>query len=181
MTTVINKFKAAVSKQGFRDDSPAVFVLVDESHRGQYGPLHAKMRKVLPRACFIGFTGTPLMREDRNTAERFGGLIDVYAITQAVQDKAVVPLLYEGRHVEQFVDSRGIDAWFERITAKLSREQAADLKRKFTTTDQLNKAQQKVKAIAWDVSEHFRANWQGTPYKAQLVAPNKTTALLYKQ
>src|SRR5262249_28393105 len=82
--------------------------------------------------------------------------------------------------VEQKVDREGIDAWFDRITKTLSREQVADLKKKFTTTDQLNKAQQKVKAIAWDLSEHFRDTWQGTPYKAQLVAPNKATALLYK-
>jgi len=111
----------------------------------------------------------------------FGGIIDVYAITQAVQDRAVVPLLYEGRHVEQKVDREGIDAWFERITADLSRDQVADLKKKFTTTDQLNKARLKVMAVAWDVSVHFRDTWQGTRYKGQLVAPNKTTALLYKE
>jgi len=181
ITTIIDKFEAALAKKNLRNDSPDIFVLVDESHRGQYGPLHAKMRKVMPRACFIGFTGTPLMREDRNTAERFGGLIDTYPITQAVRDKAVVPLLYEGRHVEQTVDRKGIDAWFDRITSRLSREQAADLKKKFTTTDQLNKARQKVMAIAWDISEHFRDAWQRTPYKAQLVAPNKATALLYKE
>jgi type I restriction enzyme R subunit len=181
ITTIIDKFDAALGKKDVRNDSPDIFVLVDESHRGQYGPLHAKMRKVLPRACFIGFTGTPLMKEDKNTAEKFGGIIDTYAINQAVRDRAVVPLLYEGRHVEQKVDREGIDAWFERITKTLSREQVADLKKSFTTTDQLNKARQKVMAIAWDISEHFRDTWQGTPYKAQLVAPNKTTALLYKE
>jgi type I restriction enzyme R subunit len=181
VTTIIDKFDAALGKKDVRNDSPDIFVLVDESHRGQYGPLHAKMRKVLPRACFLGFTGTPLMRQDKNTADKFGGIIDTYAITQAVRDGAVVPLLYEGRHVEQKVDREGIDAWFDRITKSLSREQVADLKKKFTTTDQLNKARQKVMAIAWDISEHVRDTWQGTPYKAQLVAPNKATALLYKE
>lgn len=180
VTTIIDKFDAALGRKDVRNDSPDIFVLVDESHRGQYGPLHAKMRKVLPRACFLGFTGTPLMKEDKSTADKFGGIIDTYAITQAVRDKAVVPLLYEGRHVEQKVDREGIDAWFDRITKTLTRDQVADLKKKFTTTDQLNKARQKVMAVAWDISEHFRDTWQGTPYKAQLVAPNKATALMYK-
>jgi type I restriction enzyme R subunit len=181
VTTLIDKFESALGRRVVRNESPDVFVLVDESHRGQYGPLHAKMRKVLPKACFIGFTGTPLMKEDKNTARTFGGVIDAYAIGRAVRDKAVVPLLYEGRHVEQVVDARGIDAWFDRITKDLTREQAADLKRKFASTDQLNKTRQKVKAVAWDIGEHFRRNWQGTPFKGQLVAPNKTTALLYKE
>jgi type I restriction enzyme R subunit len=181
ITSVIDKFELAVGKAGVRDDNPDIFVLVDESHRGQYGELHAKMKKALPNACFIGFTGTPVMKKDRNTIERFGGLIDTYTIEQAVKDKAVVPLLYEGRHVDQRVDTESIDGWFDRITEDLTKEQKADLKKKFTTTDQLNKAQQKVMRIAWDVSEHYRDNWQGTPYKAQLVAQDKATALLYKR
>ncbi|SDB60616.1 type I restriction enzyme, R subunit [Desulfonatronum thiosulfatophilum] len=181
ITTVIDKFELAVSKTDVRDENPDIFVLVDESHRGQYGELHAKMKKALPNGCFIGFTGTPVMKKDKNTIERFGGLIDTYTIEQAVKDKAVVPLLYEGRHVDQKVDTESVDPWFERITGNLSREQKADLKRKFSSTDQLNKAQQKVMRIAWDVGEHFRDNWQGTPYKAQLVAQDKATALLYKK
>ncbi len=179
ITTVIDKFELAVSKAGVRDENPDIFVLVDESHRGQYGELHAKMKKVLPNACFIGFTGTPVLKKDKNTLERFGGLIDTYTIEQAVKDKAVVPLLYEGRHVDQKVDRESVDAWFDRVTEPLSKEQRADLKKKFASSDQLNKAQQKVMRIAWDVSEHFRDNWQGTPYKAQLVAQDKKTALLY--
>jgi type I restriction enzyme R subunit len=90
-------------------------------------------------------------------------------------------LLYEGRHVDQKVDAEAVDDWFERITAKLSDEQKRDLKKKFSSSDQLNKAEQKVMRIAWDVSEHFRDNWHGTPYKAQLVAQDKATALLYKR
>ena len=181
ITTVIDKFELAVGKAGVRNEHPNIFVLVDESHRGQFGELHAKMRQALPNACFIGFTGTPVMKGDRNTIDRFGGLIDAYTLEQAVQDKAVVPLLYEGRHVDQKVDSEALDDWFERITAPLSDEQKSDLKKKFSSSDQLNKAEQKVMRIAWDVSEHFRDNWHHTPYKAQLVAQDKATALLYKR
>lgn len=189
ITTVIDKFEAAVGKHAVRNENPNIFVLVDEAHRGQSGKhlstpseMHARMQKVLPNACFIGFTGTPLMKKDRSTVKTFGGIIEpAYTIRQAVEDKAVVPLLYEGRHVEQKVDKESIDQWFDRVTDRLSKEQRADLKKKFTTTDQLNKAQQKVMRVAWDISVHYRDNWQGTPYKAQLVTQDKSTALMYKK
>ena len=181
ITTVIDKFDLAVGKVGVRNEHPNIFVLVDESHRGHFGEMHAKMKLALPNACFIGFTGTPVMKKDRSTIERFGGLIDAYTLEQAVQDEAVVPLLYEGRHVDQKVDTEAVDDWFERITARLTDQQKGDLKRKFSSSDQLNKAEQKVMRIAWDVSEHFRDNWRFTPYKAQLVAQDKATALLYQR
>lgn len=181
ITTVINKFDAAITRYPVRNDNPDIFVLVDEGHRGQYKTLHANMRRVLPKACYIGFTGTPVMKKDRHTVNKFGGLIDPYTIDQAVADKSVIPLLYEGRHVNQYVDKMGIDAWFKRITELLSADQKADLKKKFSTTDQLNKAEQRVKAVAWDISTHFRDNWQGTAFKAQLVTQDKSTALLYKK
>ena len=182
ITTVIDKFDAAIGIKEFCNSDQNVFVLVDEGHRGQYGPRHAKMRKTLPNACYIAFTGTPIVKKDKNTIAKFGGLIQPsYTISQAVKDKAVVPLLYEGRHVEQKVDSESIDSWFDKITEKLTKEQVADLKKKFATTDQLNKAEQKVMRIAWDISEHFRDNWQDTPFKAQLITQDKATALLYKK
>jgi type I restriction enzyme, R subunit len=181
ITAVINKFEAAISRYSTQNNADNIFVLVDEGHRTNYGKFHAHMRRTLPNACYIGFTGTPVMKKDKNTVEKFGGLIDAYTIDQAVKDEAVIPLLYEGRHVEQYVDAKGIDAWFNRITKDLSKEQAADLKKKFSTSGQLNKAEQKVKAIAWDISEHFSSNWQGTGFKGQLVTQDKATALLYKK
>ena len=181
ITTIINKFSIATGSSELRNTNSNIFVLVDEGHRGQYKFQHAKMRRTLPNACYIGFTGTPVMKKDRNTVEKFGGLIDSYTIDKAVEDKAVVPLLYEGRHVSQKVDSESLDGWFERITSELSQSQKADLKKKFATTDQLNKTSQKVMRIAWDISEHFKKNWQGKGFKGQLVAPGKPTALLYKK
>ena len=181
ITTVIDKFDAAVGRQNARNDNPNIFVLVDEGHRTQYGSMHARMRQALPKACYIGFTGTPVMKKDHDTVRQFGGLIDTYTITRAVEDKNVVPLLYEGRHVDQQVDAKAVDTWFERITQDLTIPQIADLKAKYSTTDQLNKTAQKVQRIAWDISTHYRDNWQGTGFKGQLVATDKATALLYKQ
>ncbi|MDB4614561.1 DUF3387 domain-containing protein, partial [bacterium] len=180
ITTVIDKFENAVLKGKLRNESDNVFVLVDESHRGQYKTMHSRMRKALPKACFIGFTGTPVRKKEKNTIDKFGGLIQpTYTIRTAVEDKAVVPLLYEGRDVEQRVDKESIDRWFDVVTTNLSKEQRADLKKKFSSTDQLNKAEQKVREIALDISLHYRDTWQGTQYKAQLVTQDKATALLY--
>lgn len=181
ITTVVDKFETAVDKVRVRNEGPNVFVLVDEAHRGHYGEMNARMRKALPNACFIAFTGTPVVKREKNTIRRFGGLIDTYTITQAVADKAVVPLLYEGRDVEQHVDRAAIDGWFDKLTSSLTTEQRADLKKKFATANQLGKTEQRVMRIAWDISAHYRDNWQGTPYKAQLVTPDKSTALLYKK
>ncbi len=109
------------------------------------------------------------------------GLIEpAYTIDQAVRDKAVVPLLYEGRLVIQEVDQAAIDKWFEVVTRPLSDAQRVDLKRKFATADQLNKAERKIYQAAFDISEHFSQNWQGTEFKAQLAAPSKAAALKYK-
>ena len=116
ITTVIDKFATAVSKKRKSIESNKIFVLVDESHRSQYGIANATMRKLLPNASYIGFTGTPLMKKEKNTALKFGGFIDKYTIDQAVEDGAVVPLLYEGRHALQEVNQKPIDKWFDRVT-----------------------------------------------------------------
>ncbi|RZM77807.1 type I restriction endonuclease subunit R [Leptolyngbya iicbica] len=178
ITTLINKFLA--SRDDHNDD-PNVFVLIDESHRTQFGTLHVAMRRALPKACLIGFTGTPILKKEKNTVAQFGGLIDTYTIGEAVPDGAVVPLLYEGRHVPQDVDRKQIDLWFKRYTAGLTDQQRADLKKKFSTAEQLNQTEQKIRAIAWDISYHYSTEWQGTGFKAQLVTPSKAAALLYKR
>ncbi len=183
ITTVIDKFATAVEAGDFKNESPNLFVLVDESHRSVYGETGAKMEKVLPNACFIGFTGTPLMKgAEQTTADEFGGYIQpTYTINQAVLDKAVVPLLYEGRLAVQLVDQKAIDKWFEVVTQTLSNAQRADLKKKFASADQLNKADRRIYETAFDISEHFAQNWQGTGFKGQLAAPNKAAALKYKK
>jgi type I restriction enzyme, R subunit len=181
ITTLIHKFEAAInqSKEGFV--SPNIFVLIDEGHRSQYGTFNVKMQKVFPNACFIAFTGTPLMQKEKSTANKFGGIIDVYSITDAVEDKAVVPLLYEGRHNLIEVNEKPLDEYFDRVSEPLTRYGKAALKRKYSTPSQLNKADQIIYARAWDITDHFVDNIQGTGFKGQLVAPNKTTAIKYRE
>ncbi|MBX7127413.1 MAG: HsdR family type I site-specific deoxyribonuclease, partial [Cyclobacteriaceae bacterium] len=181
ITTIINKFDAAVRRLSQPLTSPDIFVLVDEGHRSQHGMFNIDMQKTLPNACYIAMTGTPLFKKDKSTATKFGGIIDSYTVDQAVKDKAVVPLLYEGRYAIQKVNEAPIDNYFTMISEPLTDYQKADLKRKFSRADQLNIAEQKIYAIAWDISRHYRDNWQGTPFKAQLVCQSKDAALRYKQ
>lgn len=180
ISTIINKFEAAVGTGKTKIKDPNIFVLVDEGHRTQYGTFHARMRQALPLACYIGFTGTPVMKKNKDTVDKFGGMIDTYTIDEAVADKAVVELLYEGRHVHQVVNKDEIDKWFERETRQVSEQQAAYLKTRFAATDPLNKAAQKVREIAWDISMHYRDNWQGTGFKGQLVTQDKEHALMFR-
>ena len=179
ITTVIDKFETAASERA-TNDSRDIFVLVDESHRSQYGATHALMRRVFPHACYIGFTGTPLLKKEKSTADKFGSFIHTYPIRAAVEDGAVVPLVYEGRLVELEPNQAAIDLWFERVTRELSEDQKLDLKRKFSRRDEVNKAESRIRQIAYDLSEHFRANHQGTGRKAQLAVPSKAIALAYK-
>lgn len=180
ITTLIHKFDKAYAFKKYRDESPDIFILVDESHRTQFGSFSARMRQMFPNACYLGFTGTPLLKEEKNNFTKFGELVEPhYSITQAVEDGAVVPLLYEGRHVEMTQNQSAVDLWFERHTQGLTKEQQADLKRKYARAEMLNKAEQVIYMRAFDISEHYRSNWQGTGFKAQLVAPNKASALKY--
>ena len=181
VTTVIDKFDTALNVRDYRDKSTEIFLLIDESHRGQYGEMHTRMRRMFPRGCYLGFTGTPLMKKEKSTAEKFGGVIDVYAIDQAVKDGAVVPLFYEGRHVEQDVQKEGIDTWFERVSKDLSADQKADLKRKFARYSEISQTAQTVACIAYDISDHFSKFWKGTGFKAQLATRSKRAAIQYKQ
>ncbi|MBD1549592.1 type I restriction endonuclease subunit R [Roseibium aggregatum] len=187
VTTIINKFDTAARGGDVADEDANVFILVDESHRtqtGRYGghsQFAMKMRRILPKACYLGFTGTPLLKKEKNTLSTFGGLIHKYAIDEAVADGAVVPLLYEGRLVEQQVSGGVIDSWFDKISEGLNDSQKADLKAKFSRMDALAKTSQAIRAKAFDISEHYRQHWQGTGFKAQLVAPSKAAAVRFKE
>ncbi|WP_372756037.1 type I restriction endonuclease subunit R [Labilibaculum sp.] len=185
ITTIINKFEAAVKQSKKPFTSPDIFVLIDEGHRTQYGSFSVSMQRVFPNACFLAFTGTPLMKKEKNTANKFGGYIGKpYTVTDAVEDGAVVPLLYEGRHNLMELNEKPLNTFFDKISEPLSDYGKAALKRKFNTVNELNKAEQIIYARAWDISEHytdfFQSNSDTYKPKAQLVAPSIKTALLYK-
>lgn len=182
IATVINKFEKAADEK-IMDDNPDIFVLVDESHRSQYGLIHNKMRRVFPRACYIGFTGTPLTKKEKSTALKFGSFIHKYPMRQAVEDGAVLPLLYEGRLVKLDSNQAQLDRWFERHTAGLNDDQKADLKHKMSRANVVNETERRIQEIAYNLSEHFERNFKDKQigFKAQLATSSKRTALKYKK
>ena len=179
ISTIINKFHAALNRKTFVETSRNIFVLIDESHRTQYGMMHQRMKKILPNACYIGFTGTPLMKNEKNTAARFGGIIDSYSMDQAVKDRAVVPIIYEGRAAKLDTWREKLDREFDRDMEGMSEDQVSDYKRRYSTINKLLTAQLVIEEICKDITEHFLKNLHGTKYKAQLAVPDRKTAVRY--
>lgn len=180
VTTIINKFNTA-ENQKVKIHDRNIFVLVDESHRSNYGSLAAKMRTVFPCGCYIGFTGTPLMKKERSTVGRFGGgdYIHKYTIKDAVDDKEIVPLIYEGRFVDQKVDETNIDLWFEKTTKRLNEREREDLKQKWSSIKRLTSTDARIRRIALDIDEHFTNSVKKTGMKAMLATNFKRDAVRY--
>ena len=178
VTSVINKFNA-VERQETKNESRDIFVLVDESHRSNYGLMATKMRSVFPNACYIGFTGTPLMKREKSTVAKFGRLIHKYTIKDGVEDGAIVPLIYEGRFVEQKVDEKNIDLWFRETTKRLTEAQKEDLRKKWSSIQRLTSTDARIRRIALDISEHFTRGYKATGFKAMLATNYKRDAIRY--
>lgn len=180
ITSIINKFNT-VDNQGVKNNSRDIFVLVDESHRSNYGSLATKMRTVFPNACYIGFTGTPLLKHEKNTLQTFGKLIHKYTIKDGVEDKAIVPLIYEGRFVDQTVDEANIDLWFKIVTKKLNKAQIAELKAKWSSIQKLASSDSRIRRVAIDIYQHFMDGYKESGFKAMLACNFKRDAVCYKQ
>lgn len=178
ITTIINKFNTAERLEA-KNNSRDVFVLIDESHRSNYGSMAAKMRTVFPNACYIGFTGTPLMKREKNTLAKLGKLIHKYTIQDGVEDGAIVPLIYEGRFVEQKVDEENIDMWFQQTTKRLTDPQKEDLRRKWSSIRRLTSTDARIKRIALDINNHFVSGFKNTGFKAMLATNYKRDAIRY--
>lgn len=186
ITTLVHKFD---NNTDFCDDDANIFVLIDEAHRTQGGDANAMMNKVLPRACQIAFTGTPLMKKMQTkegaftksqSIQKFGGLIDEYTISEAEADGAVLPLIYQGRFVEQSI-STNADKFYERMFGKMTLQERADFNKKCVSSSVLEETSQRIEMIALDVFDHFMKNFRDTGLKGQLVAPSKYAAVMFKK
>lgn len=141
-----------LAKSGFQAKGN-LHVFVDECHRTQSGELHKAMKAILPEALFIGFTGTPLLRTDKQTTlEVFGKYIDTYKFDEAVKDKAIVDLRYEARDIDQRITSKEkIDLWFESKTKGLKPLAKAELKRKWGTMQRVLSSRSRLENIVADI------------------------------
>lgn len=177
--SLIQKFNTATKYPECFNDSSDIIVLIDEGHRSQGGENHIRMRQALPKAAFIAFTGTPLLKKDK-TANKFGPIIHAYTMQRAVEDQTVTPLLYEERIPELEVNERAIDSWFDRITATLTEAQKADLKRKYSRKGAIYSAEDRIQLIALDIANHFDQNID-EGLKGQLACDSKISAIKYKE
>jgi type I restriction enzyme R subunit len=130
-----------------------IYVFVDECHRTQSGKLHKAMKEFLPNALFIGFTGTPLLKTDKQTSfEVFGRYIHTYKFNEAVADNVVLDLRYEARDVEQKITSpERIDEWFELKTKGLTDYAKAELKNRWGTIKKVFSSKSRLEKIVMDI------------------------------
>lgn len=134
-----------------------IFVFVDECHRTQTGRLHRTMKALLPAAVFVGFTGTPLLKQDRQTSrEVFGGYIHTYKFSEGVLDGVVLDLVYEARDIDQQLGSQAhIDAWFDAKTGGLNQWQKAALREQWGTMQRVVSSRSRMERVVEDIIFDF--------------------------
>jgi len=134
-----------------------LFVFVDECHRTQSGKLHKVMKAMLQNAVFIGFTGTPLLKSDKQTSlEVFGGYIHTYKFNEGVEDQVILDLIYEARDIDQRLSSTDkVDAWFEAKTKGLNDFQKSELKKKWGTMQVVLSSRSRMEKVVSDIVFDF--------------------------
>lgn len=154
-TTDYDSYIDEINRSMPRDFSPKgdIYVFVDECHRTQSGKLHKAMKKILPNAIFIGFTGTPLLRTDKQMSiELFGRYIHTYKFDEGVADEVIRDLRYEARKVDQNITSQDkIDQWFEAKTKGLTPFAKTELKKRWATMQRVLSSQGRLRVIVADI------------------------------
>ncbi len=179
---LVQKFRIASRLPECRNDSADIVVLVDEGHRSHGGETHRRMKKALPRAAYVAFTGTPLLKDEK-TAAIFGPVVHAYTMRAAVADGAVTPLVYEERMPELSIDAQAVDRWFERIAADLADAERAGLKKKYERSAAIRGSAGRIVLIAWDIAVHFSENFRksASGLKGQVATASKRDAIRYKR
>jgi type I restriction enzyme, R subunit len=165
-----------------------IVVIADEAHRSQYDFIDGfarHMRDALPNASFIGFTGTPIELTDKNTRAVFGDYISVYDIQRAVEDRATVPIYYEGRLAKLGLvetERPRIDPEFEELTEGEEIERKEKLKSKWAQLEAIVGSEKRVKLIARDIVEHYEKRLEAMEGKAMVVCMSRRICVeLYRE
>ncbi len=169
-------------------DRRNIVVIADEAHRSQYDFIDGfarHMRDALPNACFIGFTGTPLELDDRNTRDVFGDYISIYDIQRAVEDGATVPIYYESRLAKLDLpeeEKPRVDEAFEEVTEGEEVERKERLKTKWARLEAVVGAAKRLRLIAQDIVEHFERRLEALDGKAMVVCMSRRICVeLYRE
>ena len=167
---------------------PNIVVIADEAHRSQYDFIDGfarHLRDALPQASFVGFTGTPIERQDANTRAVFGNYISIYDIQRSVEDGATVPIYYESRLAKLALDERErplIDPKFEEVTEGEEVERKEKIKTKWAQLEALVGTEERLKLIAQDIVQHFDQRLEALDGKAMIVCMSRRICLdLYRE
>ncbi|MDD2638205.1 MAG: type I restriction endonuclease subunit R [Methanothrix sp.] len=181
VTTTVQKFQDAADEYPVLSDDKNIFVLVDEAHRSQYRSLAANMRRALPNACFLGFTGTPISKKDKDTVLTFGEPIDRYDHNQSVNDGATVPIYYEGRMPNLQIIGNSIDQLLRRIFSDKTDDELEKIKKDYANLETIAEASPLIRQIALDIVNHYESHIMPNGFKAQVVAVSRLAAIRYKE
>lgn len=182
ITTLIQKFQTTDDEEGdfpvlsYDDD---IYVMVDEAHRTQYKHLANNMRTSLPNAFYVGFTGTPIEKETRNTRRTFGNYIDTYTIDQSLEDHTTVEILYQGRLADIHLEGATLDRVFDRVFQDYTEAEKAEIRKRYARSKDLSEAEARIERVALDIIEHFESDIQ--PFKGMVVTTSKRAAITYKE
>ncbi len=183
LTALSTIFKFAGSKTPI-PNSKSWIVMVDECHRTQEKDLGSYLRATMPDATFLGFTGTPIKKDDKDTYANFGvpgeGYLDKYGIDDAVRDGATVPIYYTGRKTEWQIDDAKMDILFDQWFADLPEATLNKLKERGVSIEDLVKHPTRMDLIAYDIWTHFKAYAKPDGFKAQVVAIDREAVILYR-
>lgn len=186
--TTIQKFFPDTENRRYPklSDRENIIVIADEAHRTQYGVIDGfarHMHDALPNASFIGFTGTPIELADRDTRAIFGDYVDVYSITQAVRDKATVPIYYESRLAKIELPEKEkpkVDEQFEEVTE--GEESKEQLKSRWSRLEALVGSEKRIKQVSKDIVTHFEHRTQAMEGKALIVCMSRRICVeMYKE
>lgn len=156
-----------------------IIVMTDEAHRSQYSSLAQNMRMALPNAAFIGFTGTPIEKDDKDTYRTFGKRIDQYTLSEAVEDGATVGILYEGRKPELQIKVDTLEDIFSETFSDYSEEEREAIKQKYANKLAIAEADERIDEIANDILQHYKDNIYPNGFKAQLVCVSRRACVKY--
>lgn len=181
VTAMVQKFQDAEAEDDFKDLNPSdkIIVLADEAHRTQFGNLAATINAALPNAPKIGFTGTPLLKNQKMD-QAFGGYIDQYKINEAVEDGATVRIIYEGRQVRSDVVGDSLDALFEEYFKDFSDDDKREIKKKYGVERAVREAPARIRWVCIDLLKHYREHIQPNGFKAMIVVGSRYAATLFK-
>lgn len=196
ITTTIQKFQSEKEESKLQDKAqkeklylekeyevlstkPNIIVMTDEAHRSQYKSTAANLRTALPNAAFIGFTGTPIDKEDKSTPRTFGSYIDKYSIKMAVDDGATVKIVYEGRRPDLHIKGDSLEELFDQAFEDKTEEEKEAIKQKYANKRTVIEAEERIEEVAKDILTHYKEYIYPNDFKAQIVCVSREACVKY--